>query len=486
MAGVCRWLYVLRGMNGGSEASARRARRNVVLTAAIAGLGGLLFGYDTGIIASALLFIKTDFALGSFEQGLVVAAVPIGAIGGAAIAGPAADTYGRRLMILISAAVFIAGALASAAAGGLFVLVVARIVIGLAIGLASAAAPVYISEVAPPESRGRLVSFFQLAVTIGILVAYLVGLAFDASEGWRWMLGLGCVPALALGFGMLRMPQSPRWLVMSGDDFAARAVLAKIRVDDPDTIDKELVEIEESLDEKPGSWRELLQPVVKAALMVGVGLAILQQVTGINTVIYYAPTIVEFTGVDSSAGSILAAVGVGVINVGATLVALRLLDVKGRRVMLMVGVSGMVVSLIALGGAFIGGGGSTLASVVAIASLMAYVAAFAISLGPIFWLLNAELYPLNVRSKAAGIGTMANWTFNFIVSLTFLLLIEALGRSGAFWFYAAIGLVTLWFCWKFVPETKGKRLEEIQAYFQARVDGKNPDPDSSSFETTAR
>ena len=289
---------------------------------------------------------------------------------------------------------------------------------------------------APPESRGRLVSFFQLAVTIGILVAYLVGLAFDASEGWRWMLGLGCVPALALGFGMLRMPQSPRWLVMSGDDFAARAVLAKIRVDDPDTIDRELEEIEESLDEKPGSWRELLQPVVKAALVVGVGLAILQQVTGINTVIYYAPTIVEFTGVNSSAGSILAAVGVGVINVGATLVALRLLDIKGRRAMLMVGVSGMVVSLIALGAAFIGGGGSTFSSVVAIASLMAYVAAFAISLGPIFWLLNAEIYPLNVRSKAAGIGTMANWTFNFIVSLTFLLLIEGLGRTGAFWFYA--------------------------------------------------
>src|SRR6185312_11701111 len=195
----------------------------------------------------------------------------------------------------------------------------------------------------------------------------------------------------------------------------------------------------------------------------------LQQVTGINTVIYYAPTIVEFTGVNSSAGSILAAVGVGVINVGATIVALRLLDLKGRRPMLMVGVSGMVASLIALGCAFIGGGGSTLASVVAIASLMAYVAAFAISLGPIFWLLNAEIYPLDVRSKAAGIGTMANWAFNFIVSLTFLLLIEALGRSGAFWFYAAIGLVTLWFCWKYVPETKGKPLEEIEELFEERA-----------------
>jgi len=461
---------VAAGMSDGLEASRRRARRNVVLTAAIAGLGGLLFGYDTGVIAGALLFIKGDFDLGSFAQGLVVAAVPIGAVAGAAIAGPAADRYGRRLMILLAAAVFIVGALASAAAPGVEVLVAARIVIGVAIGLASAAAPVYISEVAPAESRGRLVSFFQLAVTIGILVAYLVGLAFNGIEGWRWMLGLGVVPALALAFGMLRMPQSPRWLVMSGDDFAARATLAKIRVDDPDTIDRELEEIKESLDEKPGAWSELLEPVVKAALVVGVGLAILQQVTGINTVIYYAPTIVEFTGVNSSAGSILAAVGVGVINVAMTVVALRLLDRAGRRTLLMIGVSGMSLSLFALGGAFVGGGGSTLSSVVAIASLMVYVASFAVSLGPIFWLLNAEIYPLGVRSKAAGVGTMANWTFNFIVSLTFLLLIEALGRSGAFWLYGGIGVLTLIFCWALVPETKGKRLEDIQAIFQARVD----------------
>src|SRR6201994_4331748 len=460
-------------MTGGTEASARRARRNVVLTAAIAGLGGLLFGYDTGIIAGALLFIKTDFHLGSFAQGLVVAAVPIGAVGGAAIAGPAADTYGRRLMILLSAIVFTVGALASAAAPGLGVLVVARIVIRVALGLASAASPVYISEVAPPESRGRLVSFFQLAVTIGILAAYLVGLAFNGIEGWRWMLGLGCVPALALAFGMWRMPQSPRWLVMQGQDFKARAVLQKIRVDDPELIEAEIEGIEESVssDAKAGSWSDLLQPAVKAALVVGIGLAILQQVTGINTVIYYAPTIIEFTGVNSSAGSILAAVGVGVINVAMTIVAIRLLDRLGRRPLLMVGVSGMVVSLFALGAAFkVSGGASTAASVIAIGSLMVYVASFAISLGPIFWLLNAEIYPLSVRSKAAGVGTMANWTFNFIVSLSFLLLIEALGKSGAFWFYGAIGIVTLGFCWKLVPETKDKHLEDIQAYFQARVD----------------
>ena len=458
----------------GLSASARRARRNVVLTAAIAGLGGLLFGYDTGIIASALLFIRQDFEIGSFAQGLVVAAVPIGAVAGAGVAGPAADRHGRRLMILIAAFVFIVGALGSAFAPNTEVLIAVRVVIGVAIGLASAAAPVYISEVAPPESRGRLVTFFQLAVTIGIFSAYLIGLALSGGGGhWRLMLGLGVVPALALAIGMLRMPQSPRWLVMTGDDFAARATLAKIRVDDPDTIDRELEEIKGSLDEKPGSWSDLLHPVVRAALMVGIGLAILQQITGINTVIYYAPTIVEYTGVSGTTGPILAAVAGGVVNVVMTLVAIRLLDRSGRRPLLLFGVTGMSVSLFTLGIAFLGGGGSTVASVLAIASLMVFIASFAISLGPIFWLLNAEIYPLDVRSKAAGIGTMANWTFNFIVSLTFLLLIDGLGQSGTFFLYGAIGVLTLAFCWKFVPETKGKRLEDIQAYFQARVDSRH-------------
>ena len=463
-------------MEGAQHLSQSRAARNVVLTAGIAGLGGLLFGYDTGVIAGALLFIKPDFHLDSFEAGLVVSAVPIGAVVGAAIAGPLSDGKGRRGTILVSAIIFAVGALGSAAAPGTAVLVIARLVVGFAIGVASATAPVYISEVAPPDKRGFLVTFFQLAVTVGIVVAYLVGLAFNASEGWRWMLGLGAVPAVILGIGMMEMPQSPRWLVMAGKDYVARVTLSKIREDDPAAIDKELAEIKESLDVKAGGWRDLLHPVVRAALFVGVGLAVLQQITGINTVIYYAPTIVQYTGVNSSSSAILAAVGVGIVNVGMTVVALRLLDRAGRRTLLLGGVSAMVVSLVALGAAFLGGGGSTGASIVAIGSLMLYVAAFAISLGPIFWLMNAEIYPLNVRSKAASVGTMANWTFNAIVSLTFLVLIDALGRTGAFWLYAGIGVLTLWFCWRFVPETKGKRLEDIVEIFRKRAGGKGGTP----------
>jgi sugar porter (SP) family MFS transporter len=460
-------------MEGKPALDPRQVGRNVVMTAAIAGLGGLLFGYDTGVIAGALLFITPDFALSSFESGLVVGAVPIGAVFGAALAGRLSDAYGRRLLIIISSIVFVIGSLVCAAAPGTEVLVIARVILGVAIGLASATAPVYISEVAPPDIRGRLVTFFQLAVTIGIVVAYIVGLVFDSSEEWRWMLGLGAVPALFLFVGMLRMPQSPRWLVMAGRDFEARAVLARIRSGDPETIEQEIVDIKGEVSAKPGRWVDLKQPVIRAALVVGVGLAILQQVSGINTVIYYAPTIVQFTGVDSSSSAILASVAVGVVNVGMTLVAIRLLDRAGRRPLLLAGSAVMALALTGLALTFIAGAGSTLGSVIAIGSLMLYVAAFAVSLGPIFWLLNAEIYPLEVRSKAAAVGTMANWLFNFIVSLTFLLLIDALGRGGAFLFYAAICVVTFFFCKKLVPETKGKHLEDIQAVFQERA-GQHP------------
>ncbi|MGA1212372.1 MAG: sugar porter family MFS transporter [Solirubrobacterales bacterium] len=452
-----------------SAASSRHAKRNVYVTAAIAGLAGLLFGYDTGIIAGALLSIQPEFGLGSFASGMVVGAVPVGAVAGAWFASSRGDLLGRRTLILVSAGVFIVGAIGSAVADSALLLIIARVVIGLGIGVASAITPVYISEIAPPDIRGGLVTFFQLAVTIGILVAYLVGLAFtDVGGGWRWMLGLGAVPALVLALGVVRLPRSPRWLIMTGDEEGAKEALARIRTGGPEEISREVADIRSSLGEEKGaSWRDLLQPVVKAALVVGIGLAVLQQITGINTVIYYAPTIIQQAGIGSDSSAILASLGVGVINVLMTVVALRLLDRAGRRTMLFIGVSGMSLSLFLLGAAFLGSG--TFTSVIAIVSLMLFVSSFAISLGPIFWLLNAEIYPLNVRSKAASAGTMTNWFFNFLVSLTFLPLIDLLTQSGAFWFYGLVGLVTLWFCWKFVPETKGRSLEQITAVFERRA-----------------
>jgi SP family galactose:H+ symporter-like MFS transporter len=250
----------------------------------------------------------------------------------------------------------------------------------------------------------------------------------------------------------------------------ARATLGRIR-ENPATIDAELNEIKDSIIQKPGGWSDLKEPVVRAALVVGLGLAILQQLCGINTVMYYAPTIIQFTGVDSSGSSILAAIGVGIVNVGVTLIAIRLLDRVGRRPLLIWGSIAMMVTLTCLGAVFQVGAGTKLGSALAILSLMGFVAAFAISLGPIFWLLNAEIYPLRVRSKAAAVGTMANWAFNFIVSLTFLLLIDELGRAGTFFLYAAICAFTAYFCRRLVPETKGKHLEDIQAIFRERAKG---------------
>ena len=454
----------------GSEASVAKARRNVTITAAIAGLAGLLFGYDTGIIAGALLTITPEFGLNSLQAGMVVGAVPIGAVGGAWFASRGADRYGRRSLILLSAAIFIVGAIGSAVAADSFILIVSRVVIGLGIGVASAVTPVYISEVAPSEMRGSLVTFFQLAVTVGILAAYLVGYAFtDVNEGWRWMLGLGAVPALILAVGIVRLPRSPRWLMMQGDEQGARAALERVRPAGTEAIDLEIQEIQSTTSPDTSRWKDLRQPAVKAALLVGIGLAILQQITGINTVIYYAPTIIQSTGIDSAGSAILASLGVGIINVLMTVVALRLLDQVGRRTLLFIGVSGMSLSLFALGVAFVSGMPETVSTLLAIGSLMLFVSSFAISLGPIFWLLNAEIYPLSVRGKAAAAGTMTNWFFNFLVSLTFLGLIELLTETGAFSFYGTIGLVTLWFCWKFVPETKGKTLEQIDAIFERRA-----------------
>ncbi len=451
------------------QIKAKSVRRNVVLTAAVAGFSGLLFGYDAGIIATAMLFIRGDFDLSSLEQGIVISSVPIGAAIGALAASRLADTAGRRVTIISAAAVFIAGAALSAAAPDAVVLTVARLGIGVAIGFASAAAPVYIAEMAPPEVRGRLVTFFQLAVTVGILSAYLVGWAFEPIDGWRWMMGVGIVPAVFLGIGMLRMPRSPRWLVMVGREDDARATLGRIRVSDA-AVDEEIDEIQRAVaEERGGGWSELREPVVRAALLVGVGLMIFSQITGINTVIYYAPTIVQFTGIDSASAAILAAVGVGVVNVALTIVAIRVLDRVGRRPLLLGGSAVMALALFTLGLAFLGSGEDTFSSVLALSSLMIYVGAYAVSLGPIFWLINSEIFPQRVRGKAVSIGTTTNWIANFIVALTFLLLIDALGRTGAFWLYSAITVCTLIFCWRLVPETKGRSLEEITEEFRRRV-----------------
>jgi MFS transporter, SP family, galactose:H+ symporter len=439
----------------------------VFAAAAFAALGGLLFGYDTGVISGALIFIRTQFGLSTFQQELVVSVVLVGAAVGALSGGRLADIFGRRLMLLVTALIFVVGALICAGAPSVGVLVIGRLIVGLGIGFATSTVPIYISEVSPPQARGWQVSLFQLAITIGILAAYLVDYVFSGSMAWRWMLGLAVVPGAILGLGMIRMPESPRWLAEHGQTDLARKVLSRIRAGK--NIESEWREIEETLaeTEERGRFSDLFGPSIRAALVIGIGLAIFQQVTGINTVIYYAPVIVQSAGIASASGAILATAGIGLVNVLMTIIAMWLIDHVGRRPLLLIGIAGMILSLGVLGFVFRMPTGGALAWL-AVITLMVYVASFAISLGPIFWLLIAEIYPLRVRGIAEGTAAGVNWAFNFLVSLTFLTLVELLGPSLTFWVYALLAIASWLFSYYLVPETKGRTLEEIEHSFRRR------------------
>ena len=453
---------------GAGQVSVGKKNHFVTFVATLAAVGGFLFGYDTGVISGVVVLVKDQWRLSSGMQEVVVSAVLIGAMAGAAAAGKLADHFGRRTVIIAAAAVFFVGSIGTGLSPSIEWLIAGRVVIGVAIGFASCVVPLYISEIAPAEHRGKLVSLNQLAITIGILGSYGVDRAFaDVNNGWRYMFLCGVIPALLLGIGMLFVPESPRWLVGRGLVDKARAVL--MRAVGPSKADADLATLQAAIAGAPnGGVRELLVRWLRPALIIGVGLMFFQQFTGINTVIYYAPTIFQMAGFDSASAAISATVIVGVVNVLFTVVSLWLIDRAGRKPLLYVGLAGMTLSLTVLGVAFAAQASlGAVAKWVAVGSLMAYVAAFAISLGPIAWLIMSEIYPLNVRGTAMGIATFSNWAFNFIVAMTFLSLIDGLGRAGAFWLYAALGVAGLVFVRLYVPETKGVTLENIEAHWRA-------------------
>src|SRR3984957_11900769 len=437
----------------------------VYLAAIFAALGGLLFGYDTGVISGAELFFRKEFTLTTFALEVIVSGVLAGAAAGALVGGRLADLFGRRKLLIATAIIFAAGAIVCAVASSALILGVGRIIVGFGIGLSSSGVPVYISEVAPAEARGWQVSLFQLAITVGILLAYLVDYAFAASQGWRWMFGLAVVPAAIFGAGMFFLPESPRWLLRKGHSETARAMLARIRAT-PD-IDAEFREIEQSVTKAPESGRfsDLFAPSLRPALVVGIGLAIFQQITGINTVIYYAPLIIQKAGISSASGAILATAGIGAVNVLMTVFSMWLIDRQGRRPLLLTGIAGMAITLCLLGFVFHASHQSAGMALLAVISMMAYVASFAISLGPIFWLLISEIYPLKIRNSAEGVAATFNWGANLVVALTFLTLVEKLGPSLTFWVYGLCAIGAGIFSFYFVPETKGHTLEQIEEFW---------------------
>jgi SP family galactose:H+ symporter-like MFS transporter len=309
------------------------------------------------------------------------------------------------------------------------------------------------------------VSLFQLAITIGIVLAYLIDYALAPSEGWRLMFGVAVVPAVIFAGGMYFLPESPRWLVKSGRRQEAQAVLSRIR--GGDDVEEELREIETTLAvaEERGRLADVLEPSLRPALIVGLGLAIFQQVTGINTVIYYAPIIIQSAGIPSASGAILATLGIGVVNVIMTVVSMWLLDRVGRRPLLLIGIAGMAITLGALGLVFRQAQPNETSATLAVVSMMVYVAAFAISLGPIFWLLISEIYPLKIRSSTEGLSAAFNWGSNLIVSLTFLTLVQELGASRTFWLYGILAVGAWIFSYYRVPETRKRTLEEIEMFW---------------------
>jgi sugar porter (SP) family MFS transporter len=441
----------------------------VYLATAVAALGGMLFGYDIGVISGAILFLKKDFLLSPGLEEIVVSSVLLGSLIGAIAGGMLADRWGRRRLLIIAAVVFALGAIGAALSPDTSYLIAARIVAGIAIGVASFVAPLYISEIAPVAIRGRLVSVNQVALTSGIVISYLIDYAFAGAGAWRWMFAIAIVPAAAFGSGLMFIPESPRWLVGRGLLDKARAVLRQIRA--PDQVETEFLQIQHSAQQQKANWSELLSPLLRPAMIVGVGLAVAQQVTGINTVIYYAPTIFKFAGLSSTSVAILASVGVGMVNVILTVVAMQLIDRVGRRPLLLVSLAGMSISLIVLGLAFRLPQLSGSLGWIAVTSLMLYVGSFAVGLGPVFWLILSEIYPLRIRGRAMSVGTLANWSANLIVALSFLTLTHVMGKAATFWLYGIVSIGAWLFAFFLVPETKGKTLEQIEAHWRA---GKQP------------
>ena len=442
----------------------------VYFAVGVAALGGLLFGYDTGVISGAILFITKQFSLSATMEEIVVSSVLVGAVAGATIGGALTDRFGRRKMIILAGIIFTVSALGTALAPTVGWLIVARVVSGIGIGIASFISPMYIAELVPAKVRGSLVAVNMLAITSGIVVAYLVDYAFSSSGDWRYMFGLAAIPSIALVIGMWRLPDSPRWLISKSKVEEARKILLRARTSND--VSPEISDIQKSMEKQGvGGMKGLLQPSLRMPLIVGMGLAIFQQITGINTVMYYAPTIFKFAGITAVGPAILAGAGLTIVMWFFHVLAIFLLDRVGRRPLLLVGVAGQIVGLAILGAAFEFQQLASFKSYVAIGGLVIYVACFAFGLGPIFWLLISEIYPLKVRGAAMSAVTVTNWALNLVVAVTFLTLVGVLGHAGTFWLYGVIAISAWVFFYLLVPETKGKTLEQIEEHWRS---GKSP------------
>lgn len=451
------------------DAGPAHSRVYVLFLAGVAAVSGFLFGFDTAVINGVLLFLQRQFALSSLETEIAASALLLGCLFGAAGASLVGDRIGRRKSLLIAALLFAASTIGAALASSVIVFSIGRFLGGLAIGLASVLTPVYIAEVAPARNRGRLVSLNQLAIVVGILVAYMVswGLAGIGNASWRWMLAVAAIPAAAFFLGLMFIPESPRWLISRGRREAGRRVLARIY--GPEQADVHVKQVEEAAAAESGTWREVFARPMRRPLTVALGLAILCQVTGINTVLYYGSILISQHFSGQTSGTALAAnVIIGCTNLVCTLLALRFLDRWGRRTMLLTGTAGMTIFLFLF---VIANKIPGLPPVLLLSCILGYTGFFAFAMGPIPWVVISEIFPTKIRGRAASMATSTLWTGTLVVTLTFLSLIHALGVSGTFSIYAVLCVVTFVFIWTKVPETKGKTLEQIQHEWEVLTHG---------------
>jgi SP family galactose:H+ symporter-like MFS transporter len=438
----------------------RRPTKLAALLATVAAISGFLIGYDTAVIAGALEFIADEFRLGDLAKGAIVTAILVGGLVGAVGGGPVARRLGQRPTLMITAAIFAVCALGSACAFGPWDLGAWRFGLGLAVGAATMVAPLYVAETAPSRWRGALVSAFQLAITSGILVSYLVGLAFTGAGDWRMMLGLGAVPALLLLAGLLFLPESPRWLVLAGREADARTAWQKLS--NELWPEGDIALIRRAADAPHARFRDLFAPRLRPALIVAAGLFVFTNLSGIDAILYFAPVIFRDVGVGGEMGPILATVGLGTINVAATVLAIWLVDRVGRRPLLLWGLAPMATSLAVMSLALSLDSSGDIGGTATVVCLCIFIVAFAVSLGPLPYVLMSELFPAAVRPLGMAVAAATAWGVNAAVSLSFLPLASAIGVSGAFFVFAGVCLIAFVFVQRLVPETKGRSLEEIE------------------------
>jgi len=432
-------------------------KNQLLIFSTAAALGGLLFGFDTGVISGAIHFIKIEFNLNAYQEGFAVSNLMVACVIGALLAGPIADWTGRKKVLILCAVLFTVSAILSALPRSFTELVIARFIGGMGVGMASVVSPMYIAEISPAKIRGRLVALNQLAIVVGILLSYLSNwlLVDTGINNWRYMLVAEILPAITFLVGLFFIPESPRWLTKEGLEKEALDVLNVVA--GAENADHELQEVKKSLAEKKTSLKELLHPSLRRVLIVGILFSLFAHITGIDTIIYYGPIIFLESGFKTDS-ALLASVMIGITNLIFTFVGMAMVDKAGRKFLLLVGLAGMGISMTLVGFCM---QSDMISAKWTLLWIMTYIASFAMSIGVVIWVYLSEIYPTRVRGQALSVATMVLWLGNVILTQLFPVMMERFG-GGTFYIFSFICLLAFIFTWTMVKETKGVSLEEIE------------------------